>query len=76
MKVRDLPQEALLIQDAQERRAVLESVGLPPMAYEEEYPTLFVLVGNAEILKVWGLTSFVPYLEERAETLYDKGVEA
>lgn len=76
MKVKDLPCEAFLVQDSQERRAVLEGAGLPPTVYEGEYPTLFVLVGDAEILKVWGITSFVPYLEERVETLYDKEVEA
>jgi hypothetical protein len=70
-KVRDLPEEALLIQDSQERRAVLESAGLPK-GYLEAYPTLFVLVGNAEIERVWGLERFTPYLDAEAELIYSR----
>lgn len=68
MKVKDLPQEALLIQDSQERMAVLEGLGLQELV--DEYPTLFVLVGQGEIKKVWGLTRFIPYLEEEVEVLW------
>jgi hypothetical protein len=39
MRVKDLPQEAILIQDSQDRLAVLESIGLD---LGEDYPTLFV----------------------------------
>lgn len=70
-KVRELPQEALLIQDSQDRKAVAESVGLPGSVLKH-YPTLFVLVGNAEIDKVWGIESFVPYAEETVFLLYDR----
>lgn len=68
MRVKDIPEEAVLIQDSQERRAVLEHLGLEELL--EVYPTLFVEVGNAEYRRVWGLTSFVPYLDARAELLY------
>ncbi len=76
MRVRDLPSEALLVQDSQDRRAVLESVGLghgPGLDLEalvREYPTLFVEVGEGEYRKVWGIRRLVPYLDEPVEVLY------
>jgi hypothetical protein len=61
MRVKDLPQEAILIQDSQDRLAVLESIGLD---LGEDYPTLFVEVGQGEYRRVWGIERFVPYLDE------------
>lgn len=69
MVVADLPEEALLIQNSQDRLAVLESLGLEELL--DEYPTLFVLVGDAEYRKVWGIRRFVPYLDERVEVVYE-----
>jgi hypothetical protein len=62
MLVRDLPESALLIQDSQDRLAVLESIGLAHLA--DSYPTLFVEVGEGEYRRVWGIERFVPYLDE------------
>lgn len=52
MVVADLPEEALLIQNSQDRLAVLESLGLEELL--DEYPTLFALVGDAEYRKGLG----------------------
>ncbi|MGC8876532.1 hypothetical protein [Thermus sp.] len=68
MKVKDLPQEAVLLQDSQEVRAVLEGLGLEELY--PEYPSLFVEVGEGEYRAVYGLRRFVPYLEEPVEVLY------
>ena len=50
MRVKDLPQEAILVQDSQDRLAVLGSVGLAHLV--EDYPTLFVEVGGGEYRRV------------------------
>ncbi len=69
MRVKDLPQEAILVQDSQDRLAVLESIGLDHLV--EEYPTLFVEVGQGEYRRVWGIERFVPYLDEQVTLLYE-----
>jgi len=69
MRVRDLPEDAVLVQDSQDRLAVLESLGLAHLV--EDYPTLFVEVGEGEYLKVWGIERFVPYLDEPVALLYE-----
>ncbi len=69
MRVRDLPEDAVLVQDGQDRLAVLESVGLAHLA--DSYPTLFVEVGNGEYRRVWGIERFVPYLDEEVEVLWE-----
>lgn len=69
MRVRDLPDEAILIQDSQDRLAVLEAVGLAHLV--DSYPTLFVEVGNGEYLRVWGIERFVPYLDETVDLLWE-----
>ena len=71
MLVRDLPESALLIQDSQDRLAVLGSVGLAHLA--DDYPTLFVEVGQGEYRRVWGIERFVPYLDEPVTLLYEAG---
>lgn len=70
MKVKEIPEAAVLLQDSQEVQAVLEAVGLKEAA--GVYPTLFVELGDGEYLRVWGLERFVPYLEEEAELLYSR----
>ncbi|WP_033399355.1 DUF6839 family protein [Thermus islandicus] len=70
-KVRDLPQGVVLIQDSQEIQSVLEHIGWPEAA--EWYGCLFVELGDGEYRRVWGVERFVPYLEERAELLYEEG---
>lgn len=70
MLVRDLPESALLIQDSQDRKAVLDSIGLD---LDEDYPTLFVEVGQGEYRRVWGIERFVPYLDEPVTLLYEAG---
>lgn len=70
MKVKEIPETAMLLQDSQEVQAVLEAVGLKEAA--GVYPTLFVELGDGEHLRVWGLERFVPYLEEEAELLYSR----
>jgi hypothetical protein len=70
MRVKDLPQEAILVQDSQDRLAVLESIGLD---LGEDYPTLFVEVGQGEYRRVWGIERFVPYLDEPVTLLYEAG---
>jgi hypothetical protein len=69
MRVRDLPEDAVLVQDSQDRLAVLESVGLAHLA--DSYPTLFVEVGDGEYRRVWGIERFVPYLDEEVEVLWE-----
>ncbi len=69
MRVRDLPEDAVLVQDSQDRLAVLESVGLAHLA--DSYPTLFVEVGDGEYRRVWGIERFVPYLDEQVDLLWE-----
>ncbi len=69
MRVRDLPEDAVLVQDSQDRLAVLESVGLAHLV--EDYPTLFVEVGQGEYRRVWGIERFVPYLDEQVDLLWE-----
>jgi len=69
MRVRELPEDAVLVQDTQDRLAVLESVGLAHLA--DSYPTLFVEVGDGEYRRVWGIERFVPHLDEEAEVLWE-----
>jgi hypothetical protein len=69
MRVKDLPESALLVQDSQDRLAVLESIGLDHLV--EDYPTLFVEVGQGEYRRVWGIERFVPYLDEPVTLLYE-----
>jgi len=69
MRVRDLPEDAVLVQDSQDRLAVLESVGLAHLA--DSYPTLFVEVGDGEYRRVWGIERFVPYLDEKVDLLWE-----
>jgi hypothetical protein len=69
MRVRDLPEDAVLVQDRQDRLAVLESVGLAHLA--DSYPTLFVEVGDGEYLRIWGIERFVPYLDEKVDLLWE-----
>jgi len=71
MLVRDLPESALLMQDSQDRLAVLESIGLDHLV--EDYPTLFVEVGQGEYRRVWGIERFVPHLDEPVTLLYEAG---
>jgi hypothetical protein len=71
MLVKDLPESALLIQDSQDRQAVLESIGLAHLG--EDWPTLFVEVGEGEYRRVWGIERFVPYLDEPVTLLYEAG---
>jgi hypothetical protein len=69
MRVRDLPEDAVLVQDSQDRLAVLESVGLAHLA--DSYPTLFVEVGDGEYRRVWGIERFVPHLDEKVDLLWE-----
>jgi hypothetical protein len=69
MRVRDLPEDAVLVQDSQDRLAVLESVGLDHLV--DPYPTLFVEVGDGEYKRVWGIERFVPYLDEKVDLLWE-----
>jgi len=69
-KVMDLIDgDIVMLQNIQDRAAVLDSVGLPHDLLEE-YPTIFARVGNAEIVEVWGCTKFIPYLDEVVDKLY------
>lgn len=67
MRVGEIPTEAVLVQDSQDRLAVLESIGKELL---REYPTLFVLTGDGEVKRVWGVRRFIPYLEEEAEEVW------
>jgi hypothetical protein len=69
MRVRDLPEDAVLVQDSQDRLAVLGSVGLAHLA--DSYPTLFVEVGDGEYRRVWGIERFIPYLDEEVDLLWE-----
>jgi hypothetical protein len=46
-------------------------VGLAHLA--DDYPTLFVEVGQGEYRRVWGIERFVPYLDEPVTLLYEAG---
>lgn len=75
MRVKELPEGVFLVQDSQEKRAVVEHIA-PAHLVEEilgAYPTLFVEVGNAEYLRVWGCERFVPYLEDQVDLVWGKG---
>jgi hypothetical protein len=69
VRVRDLAQDVVLVQDSQDRLAALASVGLAYLA--DSYPTLFVEVGNGEYRRVWGIERFVPYLDEKVDLLWE-----
>ena len=58
----------VMLQDTQDRAAVLEYIGLPHLLHH--YPTLFVKVGDGEYVKVWGSDKVVPYLDYAVEELY------
>jgi hypothetical protein len=69
MKVMDLIDgDIVLLQNTQDRMAVLESIGLDHLLFY--YPTLFVKMGNGEYIKVWGLDRVIPYLDYEVEELY------
>jgi hypothetical protein len=51
MRVKDIPENLVLIQDSQDRVAVLESVGLAHLVRER--PTPFVEAGNGERKRIW-----------------------
>ncbi len=57
----------ILITDSQDVNAVLESIGKQDL--REEYPDLFVLVGEREYLEVWGSPRLVPLLTTRVERI-------
>jgi hypothetical protein len=70
-KVKDLISgDIVLLQDTQDRMAALEHAGLDSELLEE-YPTLFVQVGNAELLKIWGHKGLIPYLEDTVDLLWE-----
>jgi hypothetical protein len=70
-KVKDLiSNDIVMLQDTQDRAAALEYAGLDDdLLYE--YPTLFVQVGNAELLKIWGHRGIIPYLEDTVDLLWE-----
>ena len=70
MKVKEIPESAVLVQDSQDRRHVLESLGL--LHLYEYYPTLFVEVENGGYRRVWGVETFVPYIEAEAHLLWEE----
>jgi len=70
-KVKDLVSEDIvLLQDTQDRIAALEHAGLS-LKLLREYPTLFVQVGDAELLKIWGHRYIVPHLEDEVDLLWE-----
>jgi hypothetical protein len=58
----------LLVSDSQDRRAVLESLGLEEEA--SEWPHLFVWAGDGEYVEVWGCRFDVPRLDDPAVPLF------
>ncbi len=69
VKVKDLISgDIVLVQNTQDREAVLESIGLTHLL--PYYPTLFVKIGDGEYVKVWGLDKVIPYLDYEVEELY------
>jgi len=71
MKVMDLISgDIVLVQDTQDRIAALEHAGLDADLLQE-YPTLFVQVGNAELLKIWGHKGLIPHLEDTVDLLWE-----
>jgi hypothetical protein len=64
MLVRDLQDSRyVLVQDSQDRLAVLEAIGKPELM--SEYHTLIVWAEDGDYVEVWG-TCFVPHLTDRA----------
>ena len=71
VKVSDLQDEKwTLVNLSQDVDAVIESCGLPENT-TEEYPTLFVEIGDAEYLTVYGINNTVPYLHKDAYLLWE-----
>lgn len=66
VKVSDLDERYTLVSDSQDRRAVLESLGLEEEA--SEWPYLFVWAEDGEILEVWGC--HFPWLDAPAVLLF------
>ncbi len=70
-KVKDLISgDIVLVQDTQDRMAALEHAGLD-LRLLQEYPTLFVQVGEAELTRIWGHKGVVPYLEDEVDLLWE-----
>ncbi len=70
-RVKDLiSEDIMLVQDTQERMAALEHAGLD-LRLLQEYPTLFIQVGDAELLRIWGHKGVVPYLEDTVDLLWE-----
>lgn len=63
----ELDEPYILITNSQDVEAVLESIGRQDL--REEYPALFVLVGEGEYLEVWGSPRLVPLLTTRVERI-------
>jgi hypothetical protein len=61
--------DIVMVQDSQDRLAILEHIGLPHLF--SKYPTLFAQVGEGEYLKVWGLDKVVPYLDYEVDLIWE-----
>ena len=72
-RVEQLGDDYVPVKDRLDREALLE--GLVPRRalryYLDRYPSLFVRVGDAEVLEVWGVESEVVYLEDQARRIFD-----
>lgn len=67
MTVQELGDEYLLLTDSQDVLGVLESIGKSDL--EETYPAIFVMVGEAEYLEVFGCFRAVPRLGDLVERI-------
>jgi hypothetical protein len=53
-----------LVQDSQDRMAVLESIGQPDLM--DEYQALIVWAEDGDLVEVWGIPWAAPRLTDRA----------
>lgn len=69
IKVRDIPSDAVLIQDSQDKQALAESTGIDV----DEYGCLFATVGDGEYVDVWGVSRYIPLNDAAAYPLLVNG---
>lgn len=68
MKVKDVPESFVLLQDSQEVKAVLERLGVEAER-ASSYGCLFVRIEDGDYEEVYALEGFVPYLKLPVERL-------
>jgi hypothetical protein len=66
MRVRDIPKEAILVNDTQDIKYILNHLG---RKRRSEYRSLFVIVENGDYAAVWGCKYYIPYDNDEVRKL-------